>query len=1029
MKTYLIFLCYFFSSIIIAQERPSSNTVDVSKLTYSGIDSVMMIHYQKRDYAMAIAYMEAGQEKARSEFGEQDTTYALLTANLGFFKVEVGEMELAESLLLEARAIWKSIVGETHSEYTSCLMNLALLYQKIGKIEKTEALLLEVQRIFRRTLKEDDVGYLDLSNNLGGLYLMSGRYELAESLFLKVKGIVNKKMGEAHPYYAHILGNLAGLYQRMGKYELAEPLFLQAKELNKAHFGMKHPRYAADLSSLGALYEKMEDYEQAVLLLSESLKIRGETLGEEHPRYVNNLTRLAIVYKMIEKYQIAEPLYLKAKEKNLAIYGANSLYYAGCLSNLGKLYFSMGKYDLVEPLYLESKEIKKAVYGMTSFDYVNTVNNLAAFYLKTNRLDDAESCYWQAIVANCKEEHLDSIQLSQNWLLFAEKDFYFNSQIFETFYGLFLLNKIKYDSLGNKEFLKQGYIGLQTAMELNKRTKNEMTGEKDKLRILKKMNFLVKGAIASSLLLSENNEQEYLYDAFAYAEENKSILLADAFKGNRARNLGDLPDSLVLYELGLQKKKKELDKNRLQTGTAAEKEAVMAEINELNFEVQAFKNTLKDKYPKYHALKYENITAKAREIQELLSPNTMMVEYFISDTVTYLFAITPELVEVFPIPISLKKLTIHIRKFRTALSDYNMIGNNKSKAYGLYIQSAHWFYKELLGMAFKDKAIENLIIVADGELGNLPFEAFLVEPGKEQLEQYDKLHYLVNDYNISYNYSATLWKENLSKSQLSTATKKGELLACASAYPKLDSSVLQRRTPYLNKLRNALKPLPAAEKEIATLESIFQGDFLWGDSTNEKFFKEEARHYGIIHLAMHGVLHPRTAMLSSLAFTENGDSTEDNFLQAYEISRLKLNADLVVLSACETGYGEFEQGEGIVSLARSFMYAGTPSLVVSLWQVNDYSTAEIMKYFYQNLANGMQKDQALRQAKLYYIKIAEGIAAHPAFWSPFIQLGDSRSIELKAKGHEILWWIMSIGIVGLLVGGGFVLSRRKDSRG
>jgi len=200
---------------------------------------------------------------------------------------------------------------------------------------------------------------------------------------------------------------------------------------------------------------------------------------------------------------------------------------------------------------------------------------------------------------------------------------------------------------------------------------------------------------------------------------------------------------------------------------------------------------------------------------------------------------------------------------------------------------------------------------------------------------------------------------------------------------------------------------------------------LQGDSTNEAFFKENAHNYGVIHLAMHGLLHPRLSMLSSLAFTENNDSLEDNFLQAYEISRLHLNAGLVVLSACETGYGKFEQGEGIISLARSFMYAGTPSLVVSLWSVNDYSTGVIMTSFYQKLSEGYAKDAALRQAKLDYLETAHGITAHPAFWSPFIQLGDNRPIQLAKKGGGLLPWLIGGGLCLLLIGG--VLWRKKNT--
>lgn len=126
-------------------------------------------------------------------------------------------------------------------------------------------------------------------------------------------------------------------------------------------------------------------------------------------------------------------------------------------------------------------------------------------------------------------------------------------------------------------------------------------------------------------------------------------------------------------------------------------------------------------------------------------------------------------------------------------------------------------------------------------------------------------------------------------------------------------------------------------------------------------------------------------------------------MQAYEISKLELNADLVVLPAGETGYGKFEKGSGITSLARSFMYAGAASMVVSLWQVNDHATAHIMQHLYQNLANSMDKSQALQQAKLTYIQQADGILAQPTCWSPFIQRGNNTPILIKIREqHDLL---------------------------
>ena len=157
-------------------------------------------------------------------------------------------------------------------------------------------------------------------------------------------------------------------------------------------------------------------------------------------------------------------------------------------------------------------------------------------------------------------------------------------------------------------------------------------------------------------------------------------------------------------------------------------------------------------------------------------------------------------------------------------------------------------------------------------------------------------------------------------------------------------------------------------------------------------------------------------VLSSLGFTEDGDSIENNFLQAYEISKMKLKADLVVLSACETGYGKFETGNGIASLARAFMYAGTSSLVVSLWQVSDFATARIMQNFYRHLSAGMNKDEALQQAKIDYMKAAKGVAGHPAFWSPFIQIGNDKALSVNNNSSAFTYAFAGIAAFFLLLG-------------
>ncbi len=383
--------------------------------------------------------------------------------------------------------------------------------------------------------------------------------------------------------------------------------------------------------------------------------------------------------------------------------------------------------------------------------------------------------------------------------------------------------------------------------------------------------------------------------------------------------------------------------------------------------------------------------------------------------------------------ISNKDLNNHINTLHAALSDYGFLNKDPQKSRSDYSYHAHQLYLLLIAPILEgQKDVKKLIIIPDGGLALIPFETFLVTPPKDK-ENYDEFHYLMRDYNISYNYAATLLLENIKQKNKNN----GQMLSMAAQYGAASDSILSSlRLPSYQRLRLALSPLPAAIEEVEVLKKQFRGFFAINEQASEKVFKEKAPQYAILHLAMHGLLDKSEPILSSLAFSEDGDSIENNFLQAYEISKMELNADLVVLSACETGFGRFETGNGTASLARAFMYAGVPSLVVSLWQVNDAGTSIIMQFFYQNLAKGMDKAEALRQAKLSYIEHvgsvsldtlhATSLHAHPAFWSPFILIGDSQPINLAVKSSGTLWWLIGAGLLLLasilLI---FILQRRK----
>jgi CHAT domain-containing protein len=189
-------------------------------------------------------------------------------------------------------------------------------------------------------------------------------------------------------------------------------------------------------------------------------------------------------------------------------------------------------------------------------------------------------------------------------------------------------------------------------------------------------------------------------------------------------------------------------------------------------------------------------------------------------------------------------------------------------------------------------------------------------------------------------------------------------------------------------LRDSLGPLPASGEEVATVARLLSGSAWYGEAASLETFRREAGRSRILHLSTHGKADDRTGDYAYLAFGVPGDSVAFDKLYARDLYSLSLSADMVVLSACETGIGQLRRGEGIVSLARAFAYAGARSIFTTLWQVSDSKTAGLLRLFYKNISRGLSRDASLHQAKLDYLKNNRGEALHPFFWAGMIGIGD-----------------------------------------
>lgn len=251
---------------------------------------------------------------------------------------------------------------------------------------------------------------------------------------------------------------------------------------------------------------------------------------------------------------------------------------------------------------------------------------------------------------------------------------------------------------------------------------------------------------------------------------------------------------------------------------------------------------------------------------------------------------------------------------------------------------------------------------------------------------------MVKKYQINYNYSSTL----LIKDQLNS--KQDNNGFCLGFAPS-------------DHMVNNTDSLPWTQMELDAINKIFEGEYYYGNDAGKVAFIKKSADFSIIHLAMHGNVNMQHPMRSQLLFSMPGDSVnpEDASLFAYEIHNLTLNADLVVLSACETGIGKSERGEGVLSLARAFMYAGAPSVLTTLWKVNDFTSAALIELFYINLSKGMSKPLALQKAKLAFLSRTDLVSGHPAYWGSFISIGSPTPI----KDPYSIWYYALLCLSGI----------------
>ena len=472
------------------------------------------------------------------------------------------------------------------------------------------------------------------------------------------------------------------------------------------------------------------------------------------------------------------------------------------------------------------------------------------------------------------------------------------------------------------------------------------------------------------LLVAENRPRE----ALRYAERAKGRALLDILTVGKA----DLTKSMSASERE-RENRLEVDltalNRRIQFETGrptADPVALLDLRNRLErtrLSLQDFESNLYAAHPELKVQRGQVAPVSSDEIAKIQpDSHAATLEYVVTEERMYLFVVTyPARVQVYTLSLSARDLDRHVKEFREQLAGRNLEVRSSSSE----------LFRRLLSPAWRELSDKTtLLIVPDGALWELPFQALLEDSGR----------YLIEDHTVVYAPSLSVLRE---MERLHTRNRPHEALTA-------EHTLLVFADPELGKTiqPSNLAPLPEARREAAALHALYgaASSIHVGSDARESTFKSEAGQYRILHLATHGLLDDTNPMYSNLLLTPEADGKEDGLLEAHEIMQMDLRADLAVLSACETGRGRISAGEGVIGLAWAFFVAGTPSTVVSLWNVESINTAELMLEFHRHLhaatlsgQDTLQTAESLRQAQLHLLHSSH--SAHPFYWAGFSTVG------------------------------------------
>jgi tetratricopeptide (TPR) repeat protein len=837
-------------------------------------------------------------------------------------------------------------------DLSTSLNNIAAFYNDRGYYSEAEPFYVEALEMNKRIYKNDHPNLAGSYLSMAYFYIGRGRYAEAEPLLINSLEMYRRLYKLDHPNLVAAINNTAMFYNDMGRYDKAEALYKESLEMNRRLYKIDNISLAVAINNMAYFYEGRERYADAEPLFNEALEMRRRLFKGDQPDLATSISNLGGLYEDLQEYEKAEPLYKEGLAMRKRLFNSPHPAIAQSLNILATFYFGQSRYTEAEPLYKEALEMRRKLYNSDHQELSRSIKWTARFYEDLSRYFEAETLFIEGLQVNIN-------MLNNYFPSLSEKE------------------KKQFWNIVSNDFQWFNNFGIHRYSENKK-----ISGHMYDFQLYSK-----------SLLLNSSSRIK-----------NRILNSGDSALVSQYQRWSDIKEYLVkLYKMSNDElKKKNLNLDSIETiANNLEKE--------LSLKSEAFKQSFEKK----------KVTWKS--IQTLLKPDEAAVEVVrfrykdkkrFTDTIYYAFLIVTDQTEEHPDLVVLENGNELENEFYTEYRN-----NTKNR-----LEDKKSFDRYWSKLYEKTKGYKRIFFSADGVYNKLNPSTFKLPDGKflidvQDIQQVNTTKDLLTGYyqtkqesNI-YNSALLIGNPNfsLSEEQVQQASRK---IRGNKEEEKSYESLASTRGINLTKL-------PGTEKEINDIEKFLKGrnwivNSYLGDSAL-KTAVTTANNPRVLHIATHGLfledvkreskgifgfdekkMIENPLLRSGLFFTgadnylkkENpnlNDAEDNGLLTAYEAMNLDLDkTELVVLSACETGLGEIQNGEGVFGLRRAFQQAGAKTIMMSLWKVNDDATQQLMSSFYKNWVTGMTKRDAFSKAQ----QEVRTKYKDPYYWGAFVMVGE-----------------------------------------